>query len=265
MTSIREIFTTFDLSIFNAMAIGCPRPIAKSSMLSSLVAPRLAIAFYNCQGCAHRNSSSFPAAIATVPPASTTKLNSGSNADRRQLRSPLPDHVYGPRAAAFFHAPKPTRLLLRSIQASSEAIKKLALDQKHIGGSPSFFGVRAHLTNSSVPSPHSLRRFGWRYPFADRSCILPESISFSPSKLSLIFQAKFRDLMKQAPRFDQIPPMPGRSPGTSTANRLAPPSYSQISRPLRLQSRHLQLAHRCRPDRTVQIRYRKPHSERRES
>ena len=93
-------------------------------------------------------------------------------------------------------------------KASSDAIKKLALDQKHIGADlPGFFGV---LTLGDEPcsiipiSTTSFRVALCVHPMAPG--IPPESISFSPSKRSLkIFRAKFRDLMKQAELFDQIP------------------------------------------------------------
>ena len=80
MTSIREIFTTFGPEYLQRYGHRMPKTHRK--VIDAIIACRTeacGIAFYiTARVVRNRTSSSFPAAIATVPPASTTKLNSGS-------------------------------------------------------------------------------------------------------------------------------------------------------------------------------------------
>jgi Transposase zinc-binding domain len=80
MTSIREIFSTFGPEYLQRYATTMPRGHRK--VIDAMIACRTeacGIAFYQCgRAVLSCNSSSFPVAIATVPPASTTNPNSGS-------------------------------------------------------------------------------------------------------------------------------------------------------------------------------------------
>jgi hypothetical protein len=151
-------------------------------------------------------------------------------------------------------------------KASSDALKKLALDQKHIGGDlPGFFGVLHTWGRTLQYHPHiHYVVSGGAIGSADRSWHPSRIAFFLPVKaLSVIFRAKFRDLMKQANLFDQIPPdlwqiawnVNCQPVGASqaTLKYLAPYVFKVAISNSRIVAVQ---------DRTVRIRYRKPHSQR---
>ena len=94
-------------------------------------------------------------------------------------------------------------------KASSEAIKKLALDQQYIGADlPGFFGVLHTWGRTLQYHPHiHYIVSGGALSTTDGSLVSLQNRFLSPpSKLSRSsFKAKFRDQMKQAGLFDQIP------------------------------------------------------------
>ena len=269
MTSIHEIFSTFGPEYLQRYATTMPKTHRK--VIDAIIACRTeacGIAFYQCDGCAEpstvlsflRQSPLSHLPVQQIPTVA-------ANTDQTPTPGPsLPDHVYGPRTAAFFHAPKPRACYSALFKASSEAIKKLALDQKHIGGDlPGFFGVLHTWGRTLQYHPHihyivsggAMRSWdgSWR----------PSRIDFFlPVKaLSKIFRAKFRDLMRQAKWLDQIPNdvwqiawnvnCQAVASSDATLKYLAPYVFKVAisnSRIVRVQ------------DRTVLIRYRKPHSER---
>jgi hypothetical protein len=174
-----------------------------------------------------------------------------------------------------FTVPEPLRSFMRQNQrlayaalfkASSQAIKKLARDQKHIGGDlPGFFGVLHTWGRTLQYHPHI-------HYIVCGGALRSTNGSWHPSKidfflpvkaLSKIFRAKFRDLMKQAKLLDQIPPevwtidwnvnSQAASSSEATLKYLAPYVFKVAISNSRIAG--LQ-------DRTVLIRYRKPHSER---
>ena len=131
----------------------------------------------------------------------------------KQLKKQLPGHHF----MITFTVPEQVRNIIRRHQkvaydalfkASSEALKKLAADEKHIGGDlPGFFGV-LHTWGRQMPfHPHihyvvpggaiSKKDGRWH----------PSRIDFYvPVKpLSSIYKAKFRDEMKKAGLFDEMP------------------------------------------------------------
>jgi hypothetical protein len=151
-------------------------------------------------------------------------------------------------------------------KASSEAIKKLALDQKHIGGHlPGFFGVLHTWGRTLQYHPHiHYIVSGGAVRSLDGSWHPSRIDFFLPVKaLSAIFRAKFRDLMKQAKLLDQIPNdvwqiawnVNCQAVGSSqaTLKYLAPYVFKVAISNSRIVGVQ---------DRTVLIRYRKPHSQR---
>ena len=109
-----------------------------------------------------------------------------------------------------FTVPEKLRRFIRSHQrlcyaamfkASSETIKKLAADQKYIGGDLArFFRRAAHLgTSIAVSSTHPLYRPRRRLSRKDDKWHCSRIDFFLPVKaMSKIFKAKFRDEMKKA-------------------------------------------------------------------
>ena len=151
-------------------------------------------------------------------------------------------------------------------KASSEAIKKLALDRKHIGADlPGFFGVLHTWGRTLQYHPHiHYIVCGGALRSADGSWHPSQIDFFLPVKaLSKIFRAKFRDLMKQAKLLDPIPSdvwqiawnvnCQAVSSSDATVKYLAPYVFKVAISNSRIVSVQ---------DRTVLIRYRKPHSER---
>jgi hypothetical protein len=93
--------------------------------------------------------------------------------------------------------------------ASSEAIKKLAADQKHIGGDlPGFFGVLHTWGRTLEYHPHiHYIVAGGAYATQDNSWHRSRVDFYLPVRaLSRIFRAKFRDAFREAGLLDEIPP-----------------------------------------------------------
>jgi hypothetical protein len=127
---------------------------------------------------------------------------------QRNLLLPVPYFM------ATFTVPQGLRRLVRSRQkvlydllfhASQQALQKLAADPKYIGGALGMIGVLQTWTRDLRYHPHvhylipagGLAPDGtWRA--ARYNYLLPEK------PLSLIFRAKFRDLLKKAGLFDQV-------------------------------------------------------------
>ncbi len=127
-------------------------------------------------------------------------------------------HLPGNHFMLTFTMPSQIRSFVRSNQklsygamfaSSSNTIKKLTKDEKHIGGDrPGFFGVLHTWGRQLQYHPHihyivpggalSSKNNAWHCSRLD---------FFLPVRaMSKIFKAKFRDLMIKAGRFDDIPP-----------------------------------------------------------
>jgi hypothetical protein len=94
-------------------------------------------------------------------------------------------------------------------KASSEAMKKLAPDKKYIGGDlPGFFGVLHTWGRTLEYHPHIHYIVpGGALSSTDGFWHPSRTDFYLPVRaLSIIFKAKFRDAMKEAGLFDQIPP-----------------------------------------------------------
>jgi hypothetical protein len=134
---------------------------------------------------------------------------------QRELLLPVPYFM------ATFTLPATSRHLVRSNQktlynflfkASQQALQKLASDPKHIGGTLGIIGVLQTWTRDLRYHPHvhylipggglSPDLHTWRPAKSD--FLLPEK------PLARIFRAKFRDLLREAALFDQVPPQTWR-------------------------------------------------------
>jgi Putative transposase len=151
-------------------------------------------------------------------------------------------------------------------KTSSEAIKKLALDQRHIGADlPGFFGVLHTWGRTLQYHPHiHYIVLGGALSTTDGRWHPSHTDFYLPVKaLSKIFRAKFRDEMKKAGLFDQISPQVWQIdwnvdsqavPCSEACLKYLAPYVFKVAisnnRILKVESR------------TVLIRYRKPHSTR---
>jgi hypothetical protein len=269
MTSIREIFSTFGPEYLQRYSNTMPKTHRK--VIDALIACRTeacGIAFYQCEGCAERQQLFVSCGNRHCPTCQYTKA-------QRWLQTPiqrqLPDHHF----LITFTVPQQLRSFIRQHQrlgysalfeASSQAIKILAQNPKHIGADlPGFFGV-LHTwgrTRQYHPHIHTIVS-GGAVRSADGSWHPSQIDFFLPVKaLSKIFRAKFRDLMKQAKLFDQLPAalwqiawnVNSQAVNSSAAclKYLAPYVFKVAISNSRIVGLH---------DRTVLIRYRKPHSQR---
>lgn len=130
----------------------------------------------------------------------------------RQMERMLPGHHF----MATFTVPQEIRDFIRSNQrlcyaalfaASSEAMKKLCLDPRHIGGDlPGFFGVLHTWGRQLQYHPHIHYVIsGGAFDSNGHWKSSGESFYLPVEALSVIFRAKFRDRLAKAGLLDQIP------------------------------------------------------------
>jgi len=269
MTSIREIFSTFGPEYLQRYATTMPSTHRK--VIDAIITCRTeacGIAFYQCDGCAEPQQFFVSCGNRHCPTCQYTKTQQWL---QKQITRQLPGHHF----LMTFTVPEQLRFFMRQNQragysalfkASSDAIKKLALDPNHIGADlPGFFGVLHTWGRTLQYHPHiHYIVSGGALSSSDASWHPSRIDFFLPIKaLSKIFRAKFRDLMKQANLFDQIPPQVWQvdwnvncqavSSSEASLKYLAPYVFKvAISN-----SRIVDVQ-----DRTVLIRYRKSHSQR---
>ena len=269
MTSVHDIFTTFGPEYLQRYATAMPMTHRK--VIDAITACRTeacGIALYQCDSCAEPRQFYRSCGNRHCPTCQYTKTQQWLD---KQFKRQLPGHHF----LITFTVPEPLRSFMRQNQrvgyaalfkASSDAIKKLALDRKHIGADlPGFFGVLHTWGRTLQYHPHiHYVVSGGAIRSTDHSWHPSRTDFFLPVKaLSVIFRAKFRDLIKQARLFDQIPPAAWQidwnvncqAVGSSqaTLKYLAPYVFKVAISNSRIVGVH---------DRTVRIRYRKPHSER---
>jgi hypothetical protein len=269
MTSIHEIFSTFGPEYLQRYASAMPKTHRK--VIDAIIACRTeacGMAFYQCTSCSESLQCYRSCGNRHCPTCQYTKA-------QRWLQTRIQRQLPGHHFLITFTVPQQLRSFIRQHQrlgysalfeASSEAIKKLAKDPKHIGADlPGFFGVLHTWGRTLQYHPHiHYIVSGGAIRSADGSWHPSRIDFFLPVKaLSKIFRAKFRDLMKRAKLFDQILPqvwqtdwnVNSQAVGCSeaTLKYLAPYVFKVAISNSRILSVQ---------DRTVLIRYRKPHSQR---
>ena len=269
MTSIHEIFTTFGPEYLQRYATTMPSTHRK--VIDAIMACRTeacGIAFYQCDGCAEPQQFFVSCGNRHCPTCQYTKA-------QRWLQTRIQRQLPGHHFLLTFTVPEQLRSFMRQHQrvgysalfkASSDAIKKLATDPKHIGGDlPGFFGVLHTWGRTLQYHPHIHYVVSGGAMHSSNGSWHPSRIDFflPVQALSIIFRAKFRDLMKQAKLFDQIPPklwqiawnINCQAVGSSqaTLKYLAPYVFKVAISNSRIVGVR---------DRTVRIRYRKSHSQR---
>lgn len=136
---------------------------------------------------------------------------------RKWLQTQLDRQLPGHHFMATFTVPQKLRRFIRSHQrvcysamfaASSQTIKKLATDQRHIGADmPGFFGV-LHTWGRQMPYHPHIHYIvpGGAFSKTDGKWHCSRIDFFLPVKaMSKIFKAKFRDIMKKSGLYPQIP------------------------------------------------------------
>jgi Putative transposase/Transposase zinc-binding domain len=269
MTSIREIFSTFGPEYLQRFATAMPTTHRK--VIDAIIACRTeacGVAYYQCEGCSEPRQFFVSCGNRHCP---TCQYNKSQHWLQTQIQRQLPGHHF----LITFTVPEQLRSFIRQHQrlcysalfkASSDAIKKLAADPKHIGADlPGFFGVLHTWGRTLQYHPHiHYVVSGGAICSADGSWHPSRIDFFVPVKaLSKIFRAKFRDLIKQAKLLDNIPNevwnidwnVNCQALGSSeaTLKYLAPYVFKVAISNSRIAGLY---------GRTVLIRYRKPHSQR---
>jgi hypothetical protein len=269
MTTINEIFRTFGPEYLERYAMIMPKSHRK--VIDSIIGCRTevcGIALYQCEKCGELHRVYRSCGNRHCPTCQHHKTRQWLE---KQMKRQLPGHHF----LLTFTVPENLRRFIRKNQrvaysalfkASSEAMKKLALDKHYIGGDlPGFFGVLHTWGRTLEYHPHIHYIVpGGALSSAD-GFWHPSRIDFylPVRALSMIFKAKFRDEMMEAGLFDEIPSelwqidwnVNSQAVGSSEASLkyLAP----YVFRVAISNSRILKVE-----DRTVFIRYRKPHSHR---
>jgi Putative transposase/Transposase zinc-binding domain len=269
MTSINEIFTTFGPEYLQRYAESMPKTHQK--VIDAMIACRTeacGVALYQCESCGVSHELYRSCGNRHCPTCQHHKTRQWLD---KQIHRQLPTHHF----LFTFTVPEQLRPFMRKNQraaysalfkTSSQALKKLAPDQKYIGADlPGFFGV-LHTGGRTLqyhPHIHYVVPGGALCSTDDRWH--PSRIDFylPVQALSKIFRAKFRDEMIKARLFDQIPSEVWHI--NWNVNSQAVPSSEACLKYLApyvfkvaiSNSRILKVE-----DRTVLIRYRKPHSNR---
>jgi hypothetical protein len=269
MTTINEIFRTFGPEYLERYAKIMPKIHRK--VIAAIIGCRTEVcglAIYQCEKCGQLHRVYRSCGNRHCPTCQHHKTRQWLE---KQIKRQLPGHHF----LLTFTVPEKLRRFIRKNQriaysalfkASSEAIKKLALDEKYIGGDlPGFLGVLHTWGRTLEYHPHI------HYIVPGGALSTPDGL-WHPSRidfylpvraLSMIFKAKFRDAMKETDLFDEIPSEIWQLDwnvnsqavgGSETSLKYLAPYVFKVALS---NSRILKVE-----DRTVFLRYRKPHSPR---
>ncbi len=211
MATISEIFRTFSPEYVDRFGDSMPQEHRKA--MNAIIDCRTeaaGIAVYECQECGELHRVNRSCGNRHCP---TCQNHKTSQWLQRQMQRQLPGHHF----MMTFTVPEGLRCFIRSNQrvgysalftTSSDAIKKLARDKKHMGGDlPGFFGVLHTWGRTQEYHPHiHYVVAGGALSIRDRTWH-PSRIDFylPVRALSKIFRAKFKDAMIKAGLFEHIP------------------------------------------------------------
>jgi len=212
MQQINDIFRTFGPEYLDRYGQTMPKEHRKAmASICECRTESCGIAVYRCEQCGEPHIVNRSCGNRHCP---TCQHHKSREWLVRQMHRQLPGHHF----MLTFTVPDSIRPFIRSNQrvaysalfsASSQAIKKLAFDEKHLGGDlPGFFGVlhtrgrtldyHPHIHYIAAGGAFSTSKGNWH----------PSRIDFylPVRALSRIFRAKFRDEIEKAGLLTQIPP-----------------------------------------------------------
>lgn len=212
MSAIAEIFRTFGPEYLERFGGAMPAEHRKATeAIMECRTQEAGIAYYECEHCGHQQVVYRSCGNRHCPTCQHARTRQWLET---QTERQLPGHHF----MITFTVPESVRRFIRSHQriaysalfrASSEAIKKLAKDEKHIGGDlPGFFGVLHTWGRTLEYHPHI------HYVVAGGALSTGDGV-WHPSgtdfylpvrALSVIFRAKFRTEMEKAGLLSEIPP-----------------------------------------------------------
>jgi hypothetical protein len=211
MESLNDIFRTFGPEYLERFGGEMPKEHRKAmGAILKCRTEEAGIALYECEDCGHAHIMYRSCGNRHCPTCQHHKTRMWLET---QLNRQLPGHHF----MLTFTVPESLRRFIRAHQrlayaalfkASAEAIKKLAADDKHIGGDlPGFFGVLHTWGRTLEYHPHI-------HYIAPGGALSSKDGLWHPSRvdfylpvraLSKIFRAKFRDEMKAAGIEGEIP------------------------------------------------------------
>jgi len=211
MATISEIFRTFGPDYIRLFGDAMPQNHLKT--INAIMACRTSacgIVIYDCQECGHSHAMFRSCGNRHCPVCQNHKTRKWL---QMQINRQLPGHHF----LITFTVAEKLRSFIRSNQqlaysalfkASSQTLKKLAVDDRYIGGDlPGFFGILHTWGRLMQYHPH-IHYIVPGGAFSKKDCSWhPSRIDFYlPVKaVSKIFRAKFRDDMKENGLYDQIP------------------------------------------------------------
>lgn len=269
MITVNEIVRTFGPEYLQRY--GSLMPHTHRKVIDALLAcrtPLSGIAVYQCEHCGRFHEIYRSCGNRHCPTCQHKKTRLWL---QKQLDRQLPGHHFlltftVPGKLGRFIRKNQRRAYEALFMASSQAIKKLALDHRYIGGDlPGFFGVLHTWGRTLEYHPH----IHYIVPGGALSCRdglwHPSRIDFflPVRALSVIFKAKFRDAMKEAGLLEEIPPQLWQIDWNVNCQAVGPSERSlhylapYVFKVALSNSRIVKVT-----GRTVFIRYRKPHSRR---
>jgi hypothetical protein len=212
MENLNDIFRTFGPEYIERFGDGLPKEHRKAmDAILKCRTEEAGIALYECEQCGHGHFVYRSCGNRHCPTCQHRKTRDWLES---QINRQLPGHHF----MLTFTVPESLRRFIRAHQrlvyaalfkASAEAIKKLAADDKHIGGDlPGFFGVLHTWGRTLEYHPHiHYIAAGGALSSKDRAWHPSRVDFYLPVRaLSKIFRAKFRDEMKAAALEGEIPP-----------------------------------------------------------
>lgn len=211
MTSINDIFRSFGPEYLKRYANLMPKTHLKAiDAITACRTEACGLALYQCEKCSESHQLYRSCGNRHCPTCQQHKTRQWLE---KQINRQLPTHHF----LFTFTVPESLRPFMRKNQCaaysalfktSSNAMKKLALDEHYLGGDlPGFFGVLHTWGRTLQYHPHihyivpggALSSSDGRWHPATTDFYLPVKA------LAKIFRAKFRDQMIKAGLFDQIP------------------------------------------------------------
>ncbi|HUV13505.1 MAG TPA: transposase [Acidobacteriota bacterium] len=211
MTTINEIFRTFGPQYLGRY--GQTMPKIHRQVIEAIIDCRTeacGLVLYQCEKCGQSHLVHRSCGNRHCPTCQYHKIQQWLD---KRLKHQLPGHHF----MMTFTVPEQLRRFIRKNQrasysalfkASSETIKKLALDEKYIGGDlPGFLGVLHTWGRTLEYHPHIHYIVPGGALSTTDGLWHPSRIDFylPVRALSKIFKAKFKEAMKNARLFDQIP------------------------------------------------------------
>jgi len=211
MTTIKDIFADYYNEYIYQFGTAMPQNHLKAvKAIINCRTETYGLNIYECQKCGKRHLVFRSCGNRHCPTCQNHKTRQWVE---KQLQNQVPGHHF----MITFTVPEQIRGFVRSNQSlcysalfksSSEAMKKLAADEKYMGGNlPGFFGVLHTWGRMMQYHPHI-------HYIAPGGAISKHDKKWHPSRmdfylpvkaLSKLFKAKFKDEMKKARFFDDIP------------------------------------------------------------